>query len=159
MRRLSHAAGLTLIELLVGLALTAMVLVAMTSMLQVSSASSAASAEQLDLQEQAQFAMRRIVQRIEQTPAALLAPKSNDTSGSWLSPALYDLRGGSLSETIGGTTSVLAENATSLSITSAPVNLGHPVVTVAFTLNKLNASARIVATASVAVSVRLGAAL
>lgn len=154
MKRPSRVAGLSLIELLVGLALTAMLMVAMTSMLQVSSAAGAVSAAQLDLQEQARFAVRRIAQRIEQTAPAMLAPKAaDDSSGDWLSPALYDLRGGALCETIGGVTSVLADNAASLSITSAPVGAGRSVVTVAFTLASGNAAA------AAAVSVRLGAAL
>lgn len=149
-----RAAGLTLIELLIGLALTAMLMVAMTSMLQVSTAAGAVSAEQLDLQEQARFAVRRIAQRIEQTPEAVLPDKSDDTnSGTWLMPALYDLRAGALSETIGSVTSVLADNATSLRITTAPVAAGRSVVTVAFALKKGNA------VASATVSVRVGAAL
>lgn len=155
-----RARGMTLIELLIGLALTALLLVALNSMLQVSTAAAAVAAEQLDLQEQAQFAARRIVRRIERTPGTLLAPKSdNASSGDWLAPSLFDLRPGSavgtlaISETIGSATYVLAEPATSLVITSEPTGAARPVVTVALTLAKGTASA------SAVVSARLGGAL
>lgn len=160
--------GLTLIELLIGLALTAMLLLATTSMLQVSSAAGTASKEQLDVQEQLQFAMRRMVQRIETTPSTLLAAKAADnSSGAWLAPALFDLRAGTdsnslaLSETIGGVTTVLAEPVTSFSITSEPVAAGRTVVKVALTVSRPKAAndATVIATASAAVSVRLGAQL
>jgi Tfp pilus assembly protein PilW len=152
--------GLTLIELLVGLALTTMLLVAMTSMLQVSTAAGAASSAQLDLQEQAQFAVRRIARRIEQTPAAMLADKSDAaSSANWLAPALFDLRKGTapgtlaLTETIGPVSTILAEPVGAFAITAAPVAAGRSVVTVALTLTSGDASA------SATVSVRLGALL
>jgi Tfp pilus assembly protein FimT len=152
--------GMTLVELVLGMALTAMLLVAMTSMLQASSAAGAVSGAQLDLQEQAQFAVRRIASRIELTPASILPAKPDDSSSAgWLAPALYDLRPGTnpttlaLTETIGPVSTVLAEPVTTFSITSAPVSAGRSVVKVALTLDAGNASA------SAAVSVRLGALL
>ena len=156
--------GMTLVELLVGLALTVLLLQSVTALLRVHGAAAGATSEQLDLQEQAQFAVRRIAARIDRTPAAMLATKGNDASSAgWLAPALYDLRNGTapgtlaLSETITEagvtTTRVLAEPATSLSITSAPVSAGRTLVTVALTLARGNASA------SAAVKVRLGGAL
>ena len=164
MRKARRQAGMTLVELLVGLALTVLLLVSVTALLRVNTAAAGASSEQLDLQEQAQFAVRRIARRIDQTPAAMLAPKGNDASSAdWLAPALYDLRSGTtpgtlaLSETITEpgrtTTRVLAEPATSLAITSAPVSAGRTLVTVSLTLVRGNASA------SAAVTTRLGGAL
>jgi Tfp pilus assembly protein PilW len=155
---------MTLVELLVGLALTVLLLRSVTVLLRVHAAAAGSASEQLDLQEQAQFAVRRIARRIDQTPAALLAPKGNDaTSAGWLAPALYDLRNGTapgtlaLSETMTEagltTTRVLAEPATSLSITSAPVSVGRTLVTVSLTLVRGNASA------SAAVTARLGGGL
>jgi Tfp pilus assembly protein PilW len=157
-------AGMTLVELLVGLALTVLLLRSVTALLRVNTAAAGSAAEQLDLQEQAQFAVRRIARRIDQTPATMLAPKGNDaTSAGWLAPALYDLRNGTapgtlaLCETLAGsgvtTTRVLAEPATSLVITSAPVSVGRTLVTVSLTLVRGNASA------GAAVTVRLGGAL
>lgn len=158
--RSTRLRGLTLIELLVGLALTSMLLVAAASMLRVSSAASAASNEQLDLQEQAQFAVRRIARRIESTPAAMLADKPDPTSSAnWLGPALYDLRPATnsknraLYETIGPVSTMLAEPVGSFAITSAPVAAGRSVVNVSLTLTNGASSA------SAAVSVRLGALL
>lgn len=151
---------MTLVEVLLGLALTALLLVALNAMLQVSTAAGAAASQQLDLQEQAQFAARRIVRRIESTPGTVLSPKSDvASSGDWLAPALFDLRAGSaagtlaLVETLDGATRVLAEPASSLSITAAPAGGGRAVVTVALALEKGNASA------SAVVSARLGGAL
>lgn len=152
--------GLTLIELLVGLALTAMLLVPMVAMLRVSGAASAASAEQLDLQEQLQFAMRRMVRRIETTPAALLAAKGSDSSSdTWLAPALFKVQtdpvtgAQSLTETIGGVSTVLAAPVTGFAMTAAQVTAGRTVVNVSLTLDNGNSSA------SAAASVRLGGLL
>ena len=152
--------GLTLIEVLVGLALTTMLLVAMTSMLQVSTAAGAASSAQLELQEQAQFAVRRIARRIEQTPPAMLADKADAaSSANWLAPALFDLRTGTapntlaLTETIGPASTILAEPVGAFAITAVPVVAGRSVVNVALTLTSGSASA------SASVSVRLGALL
>ncbi len=159
-RRTARAAGLTLIELLLGLALTALLLVAVNAMLQVSTAAGAVAARQLDLQEQAQFALRRIATAIERTPASALSAKSDDaTSGDWLAPVLFDLRPGAaagtqaLCETSGGTTRVLAEPAAGFAVTSVASLEGRTVVTVALTLAK-NGEA-----AAAQVSARLGGAL
>lgn len=159
-RRHARAAGLTLVELLLGLALTALLLVAVNAMLQVSTAAGTVAARQLDLQEQAQFAVRRITAAIEHTPAAALSAKSdNASSGDWLAPTLFDLRAGTtagtlaLCETTGGITRILAEPATSLAVTAPPAGEGRTVVTVALALEKNGA------VAGAQVSARLGAML
>ncbi|MDB5961857.1 MAG: hypothetical protein JWP59_3151 [Massilia sp.] len=158
--RPSRMQGLTLVELMLGMALTAMLLFALTSMLQVSSAASSASSEQLDLQEQAQFAVRRIASRIESTPAVNLPDKADDSSSAnWLTPAVYDLQPGAdpntkaLFETIGPVRTVLAEPVDVFTVTSAPVTAGRNVVDVRLTISAGKS------TASAAVSVRLGALL
>jgi Tfp pilus assembly protein PilV len=147
-------AGLSLVELLVALALGALLLMPLVSLLRSSAAASATASAQTDLQLQAQFAMRRMLARVAATPAALLPAKASDSdSGTWLAPALYDLRTGSvagtlaLTETVGGVSSVLAEPVTSLSISSPEVNT---VVVIALTL------ARNDATVALRESARLG---
>ena len=79
-------------------------------------------------------------------------------NGTWLAPAVYqfvaaDTSGAArITETISGTTRVIAEPVIAFSITSVPA-LGTPVVVVALTL------ARDDSRASATVSTRLGSAL
>ena len=151
--------GLTLIELLIGAALMAMLMQATVTLLQASTTAAARSATQLDLQGQARFAVRRIAQRIASTPLADLAPKASDqSSATWLAPALYQLETGSvagtlrLTETIGVTSRTLAEPVTSFSITSTAAS-GTPLVDVALTMRSDERPV------SVSISARLGGAL
>lgn len=140
--------GLTLIELLVGLAISAILMATLAPMLVSTSAASGASAEQQDLQTQAQFALQRIARKIEQTPNALLPQKSDDTSsGTWLLPATYDLRNGTvagtlaLTETDSAGSRVLAEPVSSFSITSPSVTAGQTLIAVSITLAQAKSSA------------------
>jgi Tfp pilus assembly protein PilV len=141
-----HQTGLSLVELLIAVALTAMLLAPLTAILRGGAAASASVGEQTELQSQAQFAMQRMVARVQATPSALLPAKADDTSsGTWLAPALYDLRANAdgtlaLNETIGGVSRVIAEPATSLSITSPPVSTGRTLVVIALTLGGNNVS-------------------
>jgi len=146
--------GLTLLELLVGLAITALLMGSLVAMLVSASAAGDDGSERRDLQTQAQFALRRMALRIRQTPNALLPPKSDDaSSGTWLAPATYDLRSGTvagtlaLTETIAATGKVLAEPVSSFSITSPTVTAGRTLIAVRITLARGNsrASASLVA--------------
>lgn len=151
--------GMTLIELLIGAALMAMLMQATVTLLQTSTAAAARSAIQLDLQGQARFAARRIAQRIAITPVADLAAKASDQSSDvWLAPALYQLEAGSvagtlrLTETIGSTSRTLAEPVASFKITSTAA-AGVPLVQVDLTMRSDERPV------SVAISARLGGAL
>lgn len=131
--KITHSAtlfqrGTTLLELLIGLAISAMIMTSLISMMATTSVAGVTYSNQVNLQDQAQFAIQRIALRIRNTPAKKLLAKANDaSSGVWLSPATYDLRAGSVSgtlaltETIGAVVRILAEPVTEFSMTSQPV--------------------------------------
>ncbi|MEC5217195.1 prepilin-type N-terminal cleavage/methylation domain-containing protein [Actimicrobium sp. GrIS 1.19] len=142
--------GVTLIELLVGLAIAGLLMAPLMRLLSNTAALGAVNADQQALQQQVQFAMQRIALQVGQGTNSLLPPKADNTSsGTWLNPALYDLRAGSvagtlaLTETIAGVSHVLAEPVGSFSITSPPVTAGQTLIVVSITLARgdLQASA------------------
>ena len=141
MRRPVAQGGVTLIELLLALAIGVVILGTLASMVRAAGTSNSATLAQLDVQGQARFAMRRIMQRVALTPSANLPAKSDAaTSSTWLSPAQYDLRAGTspgtlaLTETIGTTSQVLAEPVSVFSITAPDVSSGRTLITVSLTV-------------------------
>lgn len=154
MTRAPCQAGMTLIELLLALAMGVVILATLASMVRAAGASNGATLAQLEVQGQARFAMRRIMQRVAQTPAASLPAKPDAaSSGTWLSPAQYDLRAGTaagtlaLTETIGSTSHVLAEPVTAFSITSPATASGRTLVTVSLTVGDAGAGETVTETA------------
>lgn len=140
--------GMTLVELLVGLAITALLLTSMTAMLRSAQAASEVTAAQLELQAQAQFALQRIAIQVGQTPNALLPAKSDDRNSlPWALNAGYtwDSKALTLSETIGTGTStstrVLADNVTSFAITSPQIATGQTLITATIVVTAGAASA------------------
>ena len=119
----ARTGGVTLVELLVTLVLVALMMAPLVSMLALGAASSTAQANQLDLQTQAQFALRRIVLQIQQSSAA---PQVVSGSSTTLGPNSYDLQTDTqtgtlkLVETIAGNAHVLAEPVTSFSLSTVP---------------------------------------
>ncbi len=157
--------GLTLVEVLLGLAITALLMASLVTMLKNASDASIASAEQLDLQTQAQFAVQRIAMQIQATPNVLLLQKSDDASSfPWLLPATYALQSGSVADTlaltetvVGAAPRVLAEPVSIFSITSAPVTTGQTtLILVSVTLERTNPANFVKTTAAASLSVRMG---
>ena len=152
-RRSGHGEqGVTLIELLIGLAVTAMLMAPLASIFSNTSAAVVIDVEQLDLQTQVQFALQRIERQIRLTPTALLSAKTDaTTSGDWLAPITYSLGPGTnpstqaLIETIGigagATSHLLAEPVSSFSISSPSAAAGKTLIAVALTLAGLHATA------------------
>jgi len=117
----ARAQGLSLVELLVGLAITALVMAPLVPMLQTASAAAGVGQEQIALQRDADFVLERVAARIRATPApATLAGKP---SSDWLKPAvyIYNADTGVLVEQQGKESYVLAESVTAFKL-SAPVN-------------------------------------
>lgn len=148
MRRAGGQAGLTLIELLLALAISTVVLATLASMVRAAAAANAVTMSQLEVQQQARFAVRRILSQVRLAkPGALPAKTDPASSGSWLSPATYDLRAGAsagtlaLVETQGGASRVLAEPVTFFSITSPELVAGQTLVEVAVTVGQGDISA------------------
>jgi prepilin-type N-terminal cleavage/methylation domain-containing protein len=136
--------GLTLIELLLALAMSVLLLSMLASMVRGAGAANTVTMTQLEAQQQAQFAVRRILLQAQLAKIDSLSPKSDpQTSADWLSPALYDLRPGSkagtlaLTETIGGISRVNAEPVTAFSITSPDQATGQSLVSVLVTVDAM----------------------
>lgn len=145
--------GMTLVEVLVGLAITAVLMRTMTAMLTGATAASSAGAAQLDLQAQAQFVVQRIAAQIGRIPTMPLPDKTdNTTSAPWNLSASYvwDPVAKTLSEITPTTTHVIADSVSSFAITSPPVTAGQTTVAVSVTLT------RGVATAAANASLRMG---
>ena len=152
-------AGFTLLELLLALATGALLLSAVMPMLNMSiaTATSSATTDQADLERQAAFAIDRIARVVRaKAPAVLAAPpgltgllaafnpavQPVTTSGTWFSPATFQLSGATLVENRDGDSvpHVLADGVTSFSIVPLPVADGRQLVQVDLTLTNGNAS-------------------
>jgi prepilin-type N-terminal cleavage/methylation domain-containing protein len=132
--------GLTLIELLLALAMSVLVLSMVASLVRGAGAANAVTMTQLEAQQQAQFAVRRILLQAQLAKIDSLSVKTDPwTSADWLSPALYELRPGSsaLTETIGGVSRVIADQVTAFSVTSPDQVTGQSLVSVSVTVGDI----------------------
>jgi len=83
--------GLTLVELLLGLALGALLLMPLAALFRTASQSARASGERLEQTAQARFAARRIATEVRGA-AALALPDTPDDTGAALAPLRYWVR-------------------------------------------------------------------
>ena len=143
-----RAHGVTLVELLVVVVLMALLTAPLASMVSTAARSSTVQANQLDLQNQAEFAVRRMVQQVRQSGTA---PVANSATRTTLDTATYDVVTGTtggtskLIETIGGKQSVLAEPVTAFSMVTLPPsgNLTQGLVGITVTLARADAQASV----------------
>lgn len=159
--------GFTLLEMLLALAVGALLLSSVMPMLNMSiaMATSAATSDQADLERQAGFALERIARVVRATPPAVLAPAPGRTglagaltpgavvdptsTGAWLLPATFQLSGAASPYTLveqrtgDSVAHVLAEAVDSVQFTQLPVTDGRQLVQVDLTLKKGNASASV----------------
>jgi Tfp pilus assembly protein FimT len=143
--------GISLVELLLGLAITALVMAPLVPMLQTASAAASVTGNQAALEQEANFALERIAARIRVTaPTAALKDKP---SIEWLKPAaVYSRSGSTLVETLDKKTSVVAESVTAFEMTVAGAESAQPLLTVSLSLADGAAST------SATVAVRMGTA-
>lgn len=139
--------GLTLIELLLGLAITALVLAPLVPMFATASNATRIVGDQAALEQEASFALARISARIRATTPPIAMPANQ---ADWLKPAVYVLANGTLVEQQGTASYLLAESVTAFSL-SAPVNSGgQQLIQASLSLARGDASA------SASVTVRMG---
>lgn len=94
MRRCGTQAGFTLVELLVSLAIGAMLVLPVARTVQTGLAAQRVAADRNDIGVQARFAMRRMTAAIAKAaPGALGAKATESTSGDWLAPVAFCLNG------------------------------------------------------------------
>jgi len=147
----SRCAGLSLAELLLGLAIGALVLAPLPALLQSAGASARAAGSQVALEREADFALERIAARIRNTtPSAGLIDKP---SADWLKPVVYSVANGVLAEQEGKDSYVLAEAVSDFTLSASSPEAGQPLVKVSLSLARDGASTTAVT------SVRMGSAL
>jgi Tfp pilus assembly protein PilW len=134
--RLARQRGLSLFELLLGLAIAALVLAPLVPMLETASAAARIGGDQAALEQEADFALERIGARIRATPPSTLAGPTTD----WLKPAVYVVADGTLVEQLGGTNYPLAASVTGFSLAAATNAGAQPLIRISLTLARNGAS-------------------
>lgn len=135
------ARGTTLVELLVALAVAAIVLAPLAGLLRTNAAASSVAADRVLLERDADFALVRIAARARATTPALLAPNADtSTSGTWFGTTTFQVSGGKLVESSGGASNTLADNVTAFSITANTVLTGQQLVLASLSLARGDAS-------------------
>ena len=149
-RALARERGLSLVELLLGLAITALVMAPLVPMLQTANATASVAGDQIALQREADFALERIAARIR--ASAPSAKTIDKPSSEWLKPAEYVFSNGALLEQQGKESYVLAESVTAFTLSGAMTDSAQPLIKVSLSL------ARGASSTTVAATVRMGTA-
>lgn len=118
----ARQAGLSLFELLLGLAICALVMAPLAGILNTSASAAAISGDRLALEREASFALERIAARVRATKPSVLAQYSDTSnSGGWFSPYSFVLEGSSLKEKSPSASRSLSDVVTAFSIVALPV--------------------------------------
>ncbi len=151
---------MTLFELLIAVAIGAIVLAALNSVVSLGLQAQAAGRQGNELVFQARFALERVITTARSVPPKLLATPTAGTTGNWFSPVMYCLNGSSqLIETTTadngctGTTAI-AGNVTAFS--AQLVSSAGPVDRPAGTLSLTLATSAVPQPVTLSTSVRLG---
>lgn len=114
--------GVTLVELLLGLAISAMVMVPVVAMLGTGVAAGAHGATRLTLEQDASFALERIAAQVRATPRKKLDPNASvSDSDKWFGPVRFSMKADQLIERRGAADHVLADAVRQFSITATAV--------------------------------------
>lgn len=156
MQETTRQHGLSLVELLLGLAITALVMAPLVPMLATASTAARIADEQATLERDADFVLERIAARIRATaPVADLRDKPvND----WLKPAIYSVNAaGALVEQQGTETYPLTEPGavtdTDFTLSVPVTEASQPAIKISLTMKRGAASTTAAAT------IRMGTAL
>jgi len=128
--------GLTLVELLLGLAIAALVLAPLVPMLATASAAARIGGDQLAVEREADFALERIAARIRATSVA--AQLTGSTCGASKSAAyeVKDVNGVRTLFETQGNKSVLAEYVTCLTLATVASSNEQPLIQVSLSLSR-----------------------
>jgi len=150
----ARAQGLSLVELLLGLAITALVMAPLVPMLTSASNAARISDDQVSLERDADFAVERIAARIRATaPATDLSGKP---VGDWLKPAAYSVSAaGALVEQLDKETYTLTDpgSVTDFNLSLPVTEASQPAIRISLSMKRGAASTVAVAT------VRMGTTL
>ena len=150
---LLRAHGLSLIELLLGLAIAALIMAPLVPMLSTASSAARIADDQVALERDADFALARIVARIRATAPA--TDLQNKPSSEWLKPeAVFSVNGGALLEQQGKNTYALTDpgSVTDFSLGLPVTEASQPAIRVSLSMQRGSATTTAVAT------VRMGTA-
>lgn len=100
MNSMGFARGVTLVELLVGLAIAAIVLLPLTDMLRAGADSARFVRSGLDQNADARFAINRVAAQAASITTPKPAPGDVAEPAAWLAPMQYTLQNGALVETV-----------------------------------------------------------
>lgn len=160
--------GYTLLELLVGLAIAAIVMLPLTDMLRAGVENARFVRAELDRNADARFAIGRIAAQASRNgpaPGSIPDPATAGNPAAWLTPLQYTLQNGVLLETdhTAGRVrqSVLATDVQSFALDIPDNGVGQPVLHIDLVLGRADCNSSGVQACSVAYtrSVRLGAPL
>lgn len=160
--------GYTLLELLVGLAIAAIVMLPLTDMLRAGADNARFVRAELDSIADARFAINRIAAQATRNgpvPGPIPGPATAGNPAAWLAPLQYTLQNGVLLETYPAAAparqSVLATSVQSFAVDIPDNGVGQPVLRIALVLARPDCDGSGVQACSVtyARSVRLGAPL
>jgi Tfp pilus assembly protein FimT len=134
--------GLTLVELLLGLAITATLVAPLAAMFQTASDSSLSARGALDLNREARFALDRIARSAAAAPAVTVGANAADPN-TWLLPT-YTLAGTDLVETDTSVkptrTSTIASNVTTFQLSVPDIGDGQALMKIDLKLEAGNNS-------------------
>jgi prepilin-type N-terminal cleavage/methylation domain-containing protein len=138
----SHAQqGLTLVELLLGLAITAILMVPLAAMFQTAASSSLGTRAALDLSADARFALERIARSAADAPAVTVGAQGTDPA-TWLNKLRYTLVGNNLVEydtrVQPARNSIIAANVSAFQLSASDVGDGQAMMKIELTLTAPN---------------------
>ncbi|QBE65459.1 PilW family protein [Pseudoduganella lutea] len=125
--------GFTLVELLAGLAIAAILVLPLADLLRTGADSARITRAALDLNENARLALGRIARTAADTPEAKAV--TDVAPASWLAPVTYTLTGTDLVERKAGISSVIASNVAAFELSAPEVVDGRPLLAIALTLS------------------------
>jgi prepilin-type N-terminal cleavage/methylation domain-containing protein len=142
--------GLTLVELLLAVVISAIVFAGLESVVTLGLKAQASGRKANDIAYQAGFVLDRLAARIRTSPPKLLTPAAAGTTGDWLAPVMYCFRPGKkLTETTpadvncnSGT--VIANDVVAFS--AQPLSSARPAITFTITFDSSTAPEPVTAT-------------
>lgn len=143
-RPASKYSGMTLIELVIALALAALLMASLATMVASALTAQTVAGEVNDVAQDARFAMQRMEAAVRNKAPGVLAAKGATTTGDWLAPLAYCLRTNKdLIETdpadtlcLGANGRAIAANVTAFNVLSFNAGVGAgPVIEIQMTLS------------------------
>jgi prepilin-type N-terminal cleavage/methylation domain-containing protein len=128
--------GVSLVELLMALAISATLMAPLAVMLNTSVKADADTSSRRPLQQDLNFALERIAAQVRATPRKTLSPNAlASDSGSWFA-ARYIQQADQLIERLSGTDRVIADGVTTFSITAKAVGADNTLVEATLVLTR-----------------------